>query len=212
MIFYLLLPTLATSFSPSHRPHIMTTQSLPRRTSSVAHDTNINDFYNHAARRERWQSFLSSSTSSDTANTNSLNNENKSNRDGSNKPLFTFGILTDIQYAPIPNGTSYNGTPRYYRHALSAAKYAASHFEQEKVQCVLNLGDIIDGKCGDVRRFGGEDDGGNLGGRAVEEVLEALSGYRNGKILHTYGENWKKLSSYMYQKIVFCRMYFLIDQ
>lgn len=61
----------------------------------------------------------------------------------SNKPLLTFGLLADIQYAPIPDGFSYNGTPRYYRHALQAAKYAAKHFEEEKVDFVVNLGKHI---------------------------------------------------------------------
>lgn len=67
-------------------------------------------------------------------------------------------------------------TPRYYRHAIRAAEYAAKHFEDEKVQCVLNLGDIIDGKCG------------GAGSQAVDDVLEALSLYKNGRIVHTYGE------------------------
>lgn len=61
-------------------------------------------------------------------------------RDTSNKPLLTFGVLADIQYAPIPDGFSYNGRPRYYRHALQAAKHASKHFEDEKVDFVVNLG------------------------------------------------------------------------
>ena len=92
--------------------------------------------------------------------------------------MFSFGILTDIQYAPVDDGHSFNGTPRYYRHAKTAAEYAARHFEEEKVQCVLNLGDIIDGKC--LHAVNGH--------QAVDDVLEALSVYKNGRIVHTYGE------------------------
>ena len=53
---------------------------------------------------------------------------------------FTIGLLADIQYAPIPDGFSYSGIPRYYKHALDAARSAAAHFQQEKVDLVLNLG------------------------------------------------------------------------
>ena len=30
--------------------------------------------------------------------------------------------MTDIQYAPIPDGHSYSGNPRYYKHAKIAAE------------------------------------------------------------------------------------------
>ena len=124
--------------------------------------------------------------------------------------MYTFGVLTDIQYAPIPDGHSYGGNARYYRHAREAAGYAARHFQEERAQCVLNLGDIIDGKCADVERWGGttvaavvvaeggggekKDGGGGGGGggvghEAIDDVLEALGSYRAGPILHTYGNH-----------------------
>ena len=62
----------------------------------------------------------------------------KSNSDDPRQ--FTIGLLADIQYAPIPDGFSYSGIPRYYRHALETARSAAAHFQQEKVDLVLNLG------------------------------------------------------------------------
>ncbi|EED94287.1 hypothetical protein THAPSDRAFT_16656, partial [Thalassiosira pseudonana CCMP1335] len=98
-------------------------------------------------------------------------------------PMHTFGILTDIQHAPIPDGHSYNGTPRYYRHALTAAKHAAEHFEEEQVQCVVNLGDIIDGKCADKSEVI------SVSHDAIDDVLNALSRYKCGRILHTYGNH-----------------------
>jgi manganese-dependent ADP-ribose/CDP-alcohol diphosphatase len=109
-------------------------------------------------------------------------------------PMYTFGVLTDIQYAPIPDGHSYGGNARYYRHAREAAGYAARHFQEERAQCVLNLGDIIDGKCADVERWGGTTVGGGGGGggvghEAIDDVLEALGSYRAGPILHTYGNH-----------------------
>ncbi len=141
---------------------------------------------------------------------------------------FTFGVLADIQYAPIPNGFSFNGTPRYYRHALSTAKHAASHFEDENVSLVVNLGDSIDGKCQEIEKWckdeivnnsspltrNGADtlteieeerdeskscatiataDTSSLppnpGHDAIDDVIKALSNYRYGPILHTYGNH-----------------------
>ena len=55
----------------------------------------------------------------------------------------------------IHTRASYGGQPRYYRHALTTARYAAKHFEREKVSCVINLGDIIDGKCQELEKYGG---------------------------------------------------------
>ena len=44
--------------------------------------------------------------------------------DDDGPPLFSFAIVTDVQYADIPDGASYGGTPRYYRHALEALRCA----------------------------------------------------------------------------------------
>ena len=141
-------------------------------------------------------------------------------------PQYTFGLLTDIQHAPIPDGHSYTGNARYYRHAIHAASYAAQHFQEEKVDVVINLGDIIDGKCADVLKWGGdgddfveniidgedsnsdaeekkssrsEDSNKNnnnsnaavisVGHNAIDNVLQSLSAYTHGPILHTYGNH-----------------------
>lgn len=58
---------------------------------------------------------------------------------------------------------------------------------------VVNLGDIVDGKCQDLETHGGElpdvkNKDFDPGQEALEEVLDALSGYR-GPILHTYGNH-----------------------
>ena len=36
--------------------------------------------------------------------------------------LFRAGIISDIQYADIPDGKSFGGIPRYYRSALQGLK------------------------------------------------------------------------------------------
>jgi manganese-dependent ADP-ribose/CDP-alcohol diphosphatase len=106
-------------------------------------------------------------------------------------PRFTVGVIADIQYAPIPDGYSFSGVPRYYRHSLEVARHAAAHFECDKVAMVLNLGDTVDGKCQEIERNGGDPPpvGVDPGIMSVDEVLEAFSVYKSGKIIHTYGNH-----------------------
>jgi manganese-dependent ADP-ribose/CDP-alcohol diphosphatase len=67
------------------------------------------------------------------------------------KPLVTFGILTDVQYADIDDGMSYDKTrKRYYRNSLNLVKEAIANWKQHetenqcKIKFILQLGDIID--------------------------------------------------------------------
>lgn len=129
------------------------------------------------------------------------------------KPILTFGVIADIQYAPIPDGFSFNGRNRYYRHALDATKHAARAFEDKGVCAVVNLGDMIDGKCQEINECGGDEAAFLLAGGEEEEavnnvryeeddddakdpaivaidvVLRALSVYKCGPIFHTYGNH-----------------------
>lgn len=81
--------------------------------------------------------------------------------------------------------------PRYYQHSLTVARHAAQHFEDEKVSLVLNLGDLVDGKCQDLPRHGGHPvpDGTDPGIQAAHDVLTALSAYQSGPVLHAYGNH-----------------------
>lgn len=55
------------------------------------------------------------------------------------KPLFTFGVIADVQYADAePAGT------RYYRSSLTKLKEALSDFRNDSVDFVITLGDLID--------------------------------------------------------------------
>lgn len=59
--------------------------------------------------------------------------------DQSMKPLFTFGIIADVQYADIePAGT------RYYRWSLAKLKESVHSFENDSADFIINLGDLID--------------------------------------------------------------------
>jgi manganese-dependent ADP-ribose/CDP-alcohol diphosphatase len=117
--------------------------------------------------------------------------QNKKGRLTTSTPSFTFGVIADIQYAPIPDGHSYAGAPRYYRHAIDVARHAADHFQNDKVGLVLNLGDIVDGKCQAIEKHGGEalPAGVDPGLKVIDDVVEALSSYQHGPILHAYGNH-----------------------
>jgi len=55
------------------------------------------------------------------------------------KPLFSFGIIADVQYCDCdPAGT------RFYRSSLSKLTEAAKTLSREKADFVINLGDIIE--------------------------------------------------------------------
>lgn len=55
-----------------------------------------------------------------------------------NQPLFTFGVVADVQYADRDN----SGT-RYYRSSLGKFAKAVNIFNQQRVDFVLSLGDFI---------------------------------------------------------------------
>jgi manganese-dependent ADP-ribose/CDP-alcohol diphosphatase len=109
----------------------------------------------------------------------------------SSSPCFVVGIIADIQYAPIDDGYSFTGTPRFYRHSLEVTKRAFEHFEEEKADLVINLGDTIDGKCQHIESYGGDPvpEGQDPGHYSLDHVINAMSPYRHGRILHTYGNH-----------------------
>ncbi|XP_023693009.1 manganese-dependent ADP-ribose/CDP-alcohol diphosphatase isoform X2 [Paramormyrops kingsleyae] len=71
-----------------------------------------------------------------------------SKMDDSIQPLFTFGVIADIQYADIDDGYNFTHTrKRYYRNSLQLLRRANEKWKTETVQpsFILQLGDIIDG-------------------------------------------------------------------
>lgn len=60
--------------------------------------------------------------------------------------MFTFGLIADVQYADIEDGENYLRTRRrYYRGSADLLRDAVLQWRRERVQCVVQLGDIIDG-------------------------------------------------------------------
>jgi manganese-dependent ADP-ribose/CDP-alcohol diphosphatase len=60
------------------------------------------------------------------------------------RPLFKFGLVSDLQWGDLEDGKSFHGTPRYYRHSLVAAKRAVDAFISADVDLAVHLGDIVD--------------------------------------------------------------------
>ncbi|XP_035526582.1 manganese-dependent ADP-ribose/CDP-alcohol diphosphatase [Morone saxatilis] len=83
-------------------------------------------------------------------------------------PLFTFGVIADIQYADLDDGYNYSRTRRrYYRSSLQLLRNAQESWSESPVkpEFILQLGDIIDGF----------NKGHDASGRALATVLREFS-------------------------------------
>ncbi|XP_054913397.1 manganese-dependent ADP-ribose/CDP-alcohol diphosphatase [Poeciliopsis prolifica] len=63
-------------------------------------------------------------------------------------PLFTFGVIADVQYADMDDGFNFSRTKkRYYRSSLKLLRNALDSWSDSAVKpaFVLQLGDVIDG-------------------------------------------------------------------
>ncbi|XAR67965.1 CDP-glycerol diphosphatase [Bertholletia excelsa] len=64
------------------------------------------------------------------------------------QPLLSFGVISDVQYANIPDGHSFMGVPRYYQHSILVLRRAVQKWNSLlKLNFVVNFGDIVDGFC-----------------------------------------------------------------
>ncbi|KAL9228373.1 hypothetical protein vseg_003962 [Gypsophila vaccaria] len=64
------------------------------------------------------------------------------------QPLFSFGVISDVQYADIPDGRSFLGVPRYYRHSVLVLQRAVTKWNDlQNLKFAVNFGDIVDGFC-----------------------------------------------------------------
>ena len=54
--------------------------------------------------------------------------------------LFSLGIISDVQYADIPDGRSFKGVPRYYREALPALQRAVAAWRVSGVSFAMHFG------------------------------------------------------------------------
>lgn len=94
------------------------------------------------------------------------------------KPLFSFGVITDVQYADIPDGRSFRGVPRYYRHSIQVLQRAIIKWNNLKtLKFSINFGDIIDGFCPKNKSL-----------TAIQTVLEEFRKF-NGPVYHIIGNH-----------------------
>ena len=62
-------------------------------------------------------------------------------------PLFSFGVIADVQWADIPDGTGFGGRDRrYFRGALAVLTAAVDYWGAVRPTFVAQLGDLVDGK------------------------------------------------------------------
>jgi manganese-dependent ADP-ribose/CDP-alcohol diphosphatase len=59
--------------------------------------------------------------------------------------LFSFGLVSDVQYADIPDAVSFHGCPRFYRNSLIGLRRAVEGWREQNVNFAFHLGDILDG-------------------------------------------------------------------
>ncbi|KAM9837121.1 manganese-dependent ADP-ribose/CDP-alcohol diphosphatase [Aulostomus maculatus] len=96
-------------------------------------------------------------------------------------PLFTFGVIADIQYADMDDGFNYSRTRRrYYRSSLQLLRNAQRSWLDSAVRpdFILQVGDIIDG-------FNKDRDASD---RALDSVLTELS-YTSMEVHHVWGNH-----------------------
>ncbi|XP_049916697.1 manganese-dependent ADP-ribose/CDP-alcohol diphosphatase [Epinephelus moara] len=96
-------------------------------------------------------------------------------------PLFTFGVIADIQYADLDDGYNYSRTKRrYYRSSLQLLRQAQDSWSESAVkpEFILQLGDIIDG----FNKGPGASD------RALDTVLREFSS-SSVEVHHVWGNH-----------------------
>uniref|UniRef100_A0A7N0TP38 Manganese-dependent ADP-ribose/CDP-alcohol diphosphatase n=1 Tax=Kalanchoe fedtschenkoi TaxID=63787 RepID=A0A7N0TP38_KALFE len=94
------------------------------------------------------------------------------------RPVFSFGVISDVQYADIPDGRSFLGVPRYYRHSILVLQRAVRKWnEHQSLKFVINFGDIVDGFCPKDQSF-----------KAVKKVVDEFEKF-DGPTYHMIGNH-----------------------
>ncbi|XP_073299520.1 manganese-dependent ADP-ribose/CDP-alcohol diphosphatase-like isoform X2 [Primulina huaijiensis] len=93
------------------------------------------------------------------------------------QPLVSFGVISDVQYADIPDGRSFLGVPRYYRHSLLVLQRAVKKWNEQQLKFVINFGDTVDGFCPKDQSL-----------TAVDKIVNEFSIF-NGPVYHMIGNH-----------------------
>jgi manganese-dependent ADP-ribose/CDP-alcohol diphosphatase len=72
------------------------------------------------------------------------------------KPIVSFGLISDVQYADHGNSLNYRKDRiRYYRNSINLVKEAVSVWHkniiEDNFKFIIQLGDLIDGKCANYK-------------------------------------------------------------
>lgn len=118
--------------------------------------------------------------------------------DHTNRPVLSFGVIADVQYADIEDGYNFSRTrKRYYRNAVNLLKEAVSCWKNHEpaVKFVLQLGDIIDGF--NRSRGSGSD-------KALETVMRELDSMQI-PVYHNWGnhELYNFSRQYLFNSVLF---------
>ncbi|XP_007257276.3 manganese-dependent ADP-ribose/CDP-alcohol diphosphatase [Astyanax mexicanus] len=103
---------------------------------------------------------------------------------GGPPPLFSFGVIADIQFADKDDGFNFHRTrKRFYRNSLQILKNASRCWEEEeeperRPAFILQLGDIIDGFNREL----------SASERALQTVLDEFSSC-SAKVHHVWGNH-----------------------
>ncbi|KAL6583728.1 hypothetical protein OROMI_003017 [Orobanche minor] len=95
----------------------------------------------------------------------------------SKQPLISFGVISDVQYADIPDGRSFLNVPRYYRHSLFVLQRAVQNWNERKLKFAINFGDIVDGFCPKSESL-----------NAISKIVDEFNSF-NGPIYHMIGNH-----------------------
>lgn len=96
------------------------------------------------------------------------------------KPKFSFGVITDIQYANIEDRSSFLGVPRFYRHSLEALQRAVRCWNERRgdLSFIIHLGDIVDGYCPKEESY-----------EAVAKVVDVFKQLQGLTVYHVLGNH-----------------------
>ena len=95
-------------------------------------------------------------------------------------PAYRFGLIADIQYSDADDEYDFSGTRRrYFRRGLAHLRRAVDHWRAERVDGVIQLGDLLDGSQTRRKRLG----------RAAEEVSKVIAGLRGVPWHHCVGNH-----------------------
>ncbi|KAG5035675.1 hypothetical protein JHK87_010585 [Glycine soja] len=93
--------------------------------------------------------------------------------------FFSFGLISDVQYADIPDGRSFLGVPWYYRHSIFVLRRAVKEWNtHQKHKFAINFGDIVDGFCPKYQSLG-----------TIKKVVDEFEMFRGGPVYHMIGNH-----------------------